>query len=80
MTVIWSDKIMHDGSIHYEFTGTRDEFLELIDYIEEHKLRRDDSIIEDIGYADMLFNVNETGNFKELIPAHLADLLKEYNY
>jgi hypothetical protein len=78
MVDCWYDLFL-DGSINYEFIGTRDEFNELIDFIEKNKLRKDD-IIEDIGYADMLINVNEDSNFKSLIPKHLADLLKEYNY
>jgi hypothetical protein len=69
--------LFHDGSINYEFIGTRDEFNELIDFIEKNKLRKDDII--EVGYADILINVNEDSNFKSLIPK-LADLLKEYNY
>lgn len=66
-----------DHSITYEFTGTRDQFNELMRYLNGNKVA--DMMVEDIGYADMILSVDEDGDFIDLIPQEFAILLVQSN-
>jgi hypothetical protein len=64
----------------YEFIGTREQFNNLTTLLNSDDYVRTQYIV-DIGYADMLIRVDETGvfNLKEYVGYQYCDLLVEVN-